>query len=40
MSPRDPSRIIHTCRNGFCTVCGETEEWLEDHGAKVVIEND
>jgi hypothetical protein len=20
--------IIHTVQNGFCTVCGETEEWL------------
>lgn len=26
----------HTVANGFCTVCGETEEWLIKSGATMV----
>lgn len=26
------TNTIHTVTNGFCTVCGETEEWLRDNG--------
>jgi len=25
---------VHTLSNGFCTVCGETEEWIRSSGAK------
>lgn len=24
--------ITHTIRDGFCTVCDETEEWIKDNG--------
>lgn len=27
----------HTVTNGFCTVCGETAEWLAEHGAAVEL---
>lgn len=26
------SEILHTLKDGFCTVCGETEEWMREHG--------
>jgi hypothetical protein len=25
-------KTIHTVENGFCTVCGETEEWMREQG--------
>lgn len=28
--------ITHTMRNGFCTQCGELEEWLTDQGAAMI----
>ena len=28
--------VTHTVADGFCTVCGELEEYLRDSGAHVV----
>jgi hypothetical protein len=30
--------IVHTVQNGFCTVCGETEEWLRGNNEPIEIE--
>ena len=29
-------RITHTVRGGFCTTCGDTEEWLRANGETVI----
>lgn len=30
------STLTHTMEDGFCTMCGETEEWLSEHGRSMV----
>ena len=32
------SNVTHTLINGFCTTCGETQEWLDERGQDYTVE--
>ena len=32
----DMATTTHTMRDGFCTICGETEAWLTARGAEMI----
>jgi hypothetical protein len=36
MSLRGSRPVIHTMAGGFCSVCGETAEWLVQHDGVMV----